>query len=383
MNTDAAGPSFAWIALCAVDELDDAALHRTEVDGRGLVVWRADDGTLNVWEDRCPHRGVRLSLGHHRGEVLQCQYHGWQFGAGDGACRFVPAHPSAAAPPVRVGTWPAVVRHGFVWTCVARADAVPAFPTMAELDNGEPLLPLRSVAIDADAVSVARALAGYRFDHDSLDPERATECAAFEIAPGALVIERLDVPAQAVVFLLQAVRPDKTRVHGAVPGVFAPGEALAIQRHHQIRLNALRDELEARRPAAPTDTGLSVTVRPASAAWQPAPTSRHASQPEEPATPAHNETADDRNRAFTVELARSRRTLRVEADASLLETLRAHGVEVPTSCEQGVCGTCLTRVLEGRPLHRDAWLTPDEQATGDCMLVCVSRARTDTLTLDL
>jgi len=58
-------------------------------------------------------------------------------------------------------------------------------------------------------------------------------------------------------------------------------------------------------------------------------------------------------------------------------------VVVSTSCEQGVCGTCLTRVLEGRPDHRDLYLTPEEQAAGDQFLPCCSRSKTPQLVLDL
>jgi vanillate O-demethylase ferredoxin subunit len=82
-------------------------------------------------------------------------------------------------------------------------------------------------------------------------------------------------------------------------------------------------------------------------------------------------------------LARSGKTVNVAANVSLLQSLRDHGVDVPSSCEQGVCGTCRTRVLDGTPLHCDAYLTPQERAAGDCMMLCVSRAVTDTLTLDL
>ena len=63
--------------------------------------------------------------------------------------------------------------------------------------------------------------------------------------------------------------------------------------------------------------------------------------------------------------------------------LAAAGVVVPTSCEQGVCGTCLTRLIDGQPDHRDSYLTPEEQAAGDQFLPCCSRAKTARLVLDL
>lgn len=57
--------------------------------------------------------------------------------------------------------------------------------------------------------------------------------------------------------------------------------------------------------------------------------------------------------------------------------------EVPVSCEQGVCGTCLTRVLEGVPDHRDLYLTPDERAANYQFTPCCSRAKSRRLVLDL
>lgn len=84
-----------------------------------------------------------------------------------------------------------------------------------------------------------------------------------------------------------------------------------------------------------------------------------------------------------VTLARSGVELEVGPEQSIMEAARAAGVEVPSSCEQGICGTCETRVLDGVPDHRDQLLTPEERAGGETMMVCVSRACTPRLTLDL
>ena len=73
----------------------------------------------------------------------------------------------------------------------------------------------------------------------------------------------------------------------------------------------------------------------------------------------------------------------IAKDQSVTQALADAGVIVPTSCEQGVCGTCLTRVLEGTPDHRDMYLTPDEQAKCDQFTPCCSRAKTPRLVLDL
>jgi vanillate O-demethylase ferredoxin subunit len=87
--------------------------------------------------------------------------------------------------------------------------------------------------------------------------------------------------------------------------------------------------------------------------------------------------------AFEVEIASSGQVFAVPADQTATQVLAEHGIEIPTSCEQGVCGTCVTRVLEGVPEHRDFFLTPDEQAGNDQMTLCCSRARTKRLVLDL
>ena len=86
---------------------------------------------------------------------------------------------------------------------------------------------------------------------------------------------------------------------------------------------------------------------------------------------------------FRVNLSRSGGHVDVPPGQSILEALRAAGVDAPCSCEQGFCGTCETRVLAGEPDHRDDLLTEAERARGDVMMPCVSRSKTPELTLDL
>lgn len=82
-------------------------------------------------------------------------------------------------------------------------------------------------------------------------------------------------------------------------------------------------------------------------------------------------------------LARSQRTVRVPADVSIADALRQAGLAVETSCEQGVCGTCIAPVLDGTPEHKDLFLTTEERASGRSMALCVSRARSPYLVLDI
>ena len=86
---------------------------------------------------------------------------------------------------------------------------------------------------------------------------------------------------------------------------------------------------------------------------------------------------------FEVEIASTGQVVRVAPEQTVVQALAAIGVEVQTSCEQGVCGTCLTRVLSGEPEHRDMYLTEDEQAACDQFLPCCSRAKSPRLVLDL
>lgn len=86
---------------------------------------------------------------------------------------------------------------------------------------------------------------------------------------------------------------------------------------------------------------------------------------------------------FEVELARSGQSVRVEAGRSIVDAVADVGVEVPTSCREGTCGTCETRVLDGLPDHRDSLLTEEERAENNSMMVCVSRCRSTRLVLDL
>ncbi len=87
--------------------------------------------------------------------------------------------------------------------------------------------------------------------------------------------------------------------------------------------------------------------------------------------------------AFQVRLASSGEVFDVPADKTIVQVLREHGYEIPVSCEQGICGTCLTKVLDGIPQHRDLYLSEDEQAQNDQLTPCCSRAVSPLLVLDL
>ena len=87
--------------------------------------------------------------------------------------------------------------------------------------------------------------------------------------------------------------------------------------------------------------------------------------------------------AFQVKLASTGKTYEIAKDQTVVQALQAQGIEILTSCEQGVCGTCITRVLEGEPDHRDLYFTDEEKAANDQFTPCCSRSRSKLLVLDI
>ena len=85
--------------------------------------------------------------------------------------------------------------------------------------------------------------------------------------------------------------------------------------------------------------------------------------------------------AFELILQRSQMRLPVAPGESMADVLQLAGVPLKTLCEQGVCGTCVTRWLDGEPDHRDSCLSAAEQVTH--VAVCCARSHSATLTLDL
>lgn len=88
-------------------------------------------------------------------------------------------------------------------------------------------------------------------------------------------------------------------------------------------------------------------------------------------------------RSFEVKLARSGTVLVVPADKSIVDVLYDNNIHHPISCEQGICGTCIVKVLEGEPDHRDSILTNDERNENGQFTPCCSRSFSDRIVLDI
>ena len=109
---------WSWYAVAASQDLGPGKILPIVLSGENIVVWRAHDGRASAWRDRCPHRGMRLSLGATTGDSLVCPYHGWTFGP-DGHCHHIPAHPQLTpSRAARARIYPVAEQNGYVWVCL-------------------------------------------------------------------------------------------------------------------------------------------------------------------------------------------------------------------------------------------------------------------------
>lgn len=581
-----------WQPVAAETDLVPRHIHHGQLPGQEFAIWRADDGHINVWENRCLHRGVRLSIGVSDGRELKCQYHGWRYANRTAGCTYIPAHPAdAPARTICNRVFPARLHHGLVWTTMEEATA--PLPAPAALARGAALV-LRAIPVNAPPATVLEALEDYDFHPEGKEAgSTRTEVCARDGGALTLTAAAEGTRAQAV-FFVQPVDSARAVIRGLLPGAPLQGEAsLGLLRHHDTRLSRLRDRIEEAAARLPAPEPVAPVYAPVPEEWaglpEPAAPGRAAPlrvsiarkwataedvagfelvplsgtlptpQPgahvdvhlpsglvrqysllnapgetahyvigvkrETPSTggsaalhdalgegdvlalseprnnfplrrdvpmtllvaggigltpllamahaleaqglahelhvfarsPAHlpfperlaglgdrvvrhiglgpadteaelarlfaggagerqvylcgpapmlavarqqardagwpdervhfeyfaNPTEIDDSSAFDIALARSALTLQVPSGRTILSVLREHGIALPSSCEQGACGTCVVPVLEGEPEHFDVFLNDAEKTSGERIVTCVSRARSARLVLDI
>lgn len=520
--------------------------------GQELAVWRADDGHVNVWENRCLHRGVRLTIGVNLGTELMCQYHGWRYANRTAGCTYIPAHPAdAPARTICNRTYPALECRGIVWAALDRSADPAALPALPP--DG---LVLRPLPLDVPPAEVEAALSDafaaepVLFFVQPVDAGRSVIRGVLEKRPNDVLAalrswngrltrlrRRLEaLPRPPIASIPQEFRPvaaalaglpEPGRSGGTIPVRVASRTAVAAD-VVAFRLAPLKGDLPAFQPGAhvdlhlpngevrqysitngPDDTtayvvgvkrevagrggsavlhdvvregdvlavspplnnfplrrdalhttfiagGIGLTPLLAMArtlSRDGAPFTLHAfaRSPEHlpfaealhslgdsvvrhlgldaeataatlgsilagsaskhevyvcgppvmldlarrlaaeagwPEQQVHfeyfkNETVIDDQSSFEIALARSAVTLQVPAGKTIVSVLREHGIGITTSCEQGACGTCRVAVIDGVPDHQDVHLSAGEKAKGDCLMACVSRAKSPRLVLDL
>ena len=583
-------PFTLWHPVASEHDVPHRHVHQGQLLGRELAVWRADDDFVNVWENRCLHRGVRLSIGSNDGTELRCQYHGWRYANRSAGCTYIPAHPAdAPARTICNRTFPSVERYGLIWSGEAPLGDP---PTIDVLEAGTPF-GLRNLAVSASVELTVRHLQAHRFGPSGrLDAESAEMSVEWADHYSVALTARAGGSQSCAVFFVQPVDSGRCVIRGVLAETPPAGEQLAVLRHHATEMNALVAVIEAGAallpapepmvpvlqqvplrlaevPAAPVgrQPALRVQVRRkwetavGVAAFELAPIEgvlptfqpgahidihlpnglvrqysitngpgesavyrigvklepesgggssclhetvregdvlaiseprnnfplrrdanrtillaggigitpllamaqalhrmglafelhcfaqssdhvafrdvldglgesvvrhldlspdetvgeirrlvaehetfahlyvcgpgpmleaarREASAAGWPEDAVHfeyfkNTTEIDDSSTFEVALARSALTVTVPSGATILEVLREHGVIVPSSCEQGACGTCVATVLEGEPDHQDVYLNDADHRAGDRIMTCVSRASSDRLVLDL
>lgn len=130
----------AWIPIALGRDVPPGTTRAVVLEERELVVWRSSSGVLQIWEDRCPHRGMRLSFGFVRGETLNCLYHGWAYGTGS-SCQRIPAHPDLVVPStIKANAFPTAEAGGLIMVNLLAAGSAPSWPDTT---------PVASIAVDA------------------------------------------------------------------------------------------------------------------------------------------------------------------------------------------------------------------------------------------
>lgn len=136
-----------WIPVALERDVPAGVTRAVVVEGEELVIWRAADGRVQVWEDRCPHRGMRLSLGFVRGNALNCLYHGWEYAATSNCIR-IPAHPDLEVPnTIKARAFAVAEGGGMIWTRRLAGAPLPILPASR---------PIASLAVEADEETILK-----------------------------------------------------------------------------------------------------------------------------------------------------------------------------------------------------------------------------------
>jgi nitrite reductase/ring-hydroxylating ferredoxin subunit len=184
MNTD---DSSRWHPVAhSADLRPGANIVAGFAQGQELALWRSAGGAAQAWENRCPHRSVRFTLGQVIEERLACAYHGWQYAAGNGQCVSIPAHPAMQAPRnVCAKVFGAVDAAGTLWVNLAQ-DASAAPPSLGSaVPAGWHFC--RTLTLRAHAQDVRDALARHGFASD--EAPDAFQGALDTVKTAALVLD--------------------------------------------------------------------------------------------------------------------------------------------------------------------------------------------------
>lgn len=214
-----------WTGVALDRQIQAASSNPVILHGQALAVWRGEEGPVRVWEDRCPHRGMRLSFGFVRDNTLRCIYHGWAYGT-DGQCVEIPAHPTLTPPKtICASAFPAETRYGIVWTNLSRANGT-ALPDLGADEGWEPV---RSIYVGRPAENVIRAMQASDFRQEGEVRIAEQNVAMLSFGPEIRML-----------LAIQSVDTQRTALHVVGKGLASAGGCAAWSR----KLERLRAEIE-------------------------------------------------------------------------------------------------------------------------------------------
>jgi ferredoxin-NADP reductase/nitrite reductase/ring-hydroxylating ferredoxin subunit len=236
-----------WYPVASSSDLPKRHVYQAQLWGREMAVWRADDGFVNVWENRCLHRGVRLSIGLNEGSELRCLYHGWRYSNRTAGCTYIPAHPAdAPARTICNNTYQAVEDHGLVWTAV---NPINDFTPPAIL-LGQDTLALRPIPVGASPELSLKHAASYSFAADGGEPSGTRIMDSFEAC-----VHLQSGDAELLLFV-QPIDADRSVLRGLL--VNPTADKIKLLRHHSRGLSSLRNVIETAAATLPTPEPIAV-----------------------------------------------------------------------------------------------------------------------------
>lgn len=269
-------PTSGWFPVARSDDAPLRHVHHAKLLGQELAVWRADDGYVNVWENRCLHRGVRLTVGSNTGNELKCLYHGWRYASRSGGCTYIPAHPAnAPAQTICNQTFPTSEYLGLIWTTLDEAPAPLSLDAVTSPDQFDQPgqgshLTLRSLPVNAPASAVRDALERYNVegfsDQTNTEPSKAITNSN-EASHGALTLSigSGSDSTEHITFYVQPVDAVSSVVHSVLhlQNDIANNrqDQLSLLRSHSRKLNRIRRDVEETRFNEGTRFGVQAVQR--------------------------------------------------------------------------------------------------------------------------
>jgi nitrite reductase/ring-hydroxylating ferredoxin subunit len=220
-----------WHPVALSTSVEPGSSAGAHVGGKEYVVWRDNSGVAHVWEDRCPHRGMKLSFGFVRGDHIACLYHGWQYDT-TGRCRRIPAHPDLEVPAtITVSVFVTIEASGMIWTCAEPEAERPAAPA----DAGE-VVPVRSLYVDSGSDALLEAVRANL-------PSPFVGEGKVVVGPAGGNLWRIAAGGDTLLLGLQSIADDRAALHAVIAGP-ASVYAGAGQAHYLAWTTRLRYALE-------------------------------------------------------------------------------------------------------------------------------------------